>query len=369
MFSRRKSVATVEDLEISREQTKTTVQRERAFSKLGRDNRAAELEARRAEELAATEHRARLEEIRAEAEEARRVRQAQAWTRRRRKALTLTPLLAVNAAAVYGQISYFFAEVSPAAWLLPARLVLAVMLAFAVESIALFVGWHAHDALLLKHYATASRLRRASYGIAVAVGWINYSHFVGDIAQPTAAGLVFGGLSLLSPWLWGLHTRREQHKQLAKEGLADVQGAQFSPARWRNFPWRTWQARRYSIDHGVTEPRQAWAAYKAARASKTPAVAQVPAQRQEEPTGDLDGVEPTSGQPLDFTSLAGMSAVYVAHAALGKVSAREIIRWLEARDVKVSESLVYKARKKAGASNWDTGEFPLVEPVLNGQAH
>lgn len=367
MFTRKATVS-VDELETASAQTKTTVQRERAFSKLDRENKAAELAARRAEELARAEHKARLEAIEAEQERERKARSAARWKTRRRQTLTLTPLLAVNSAAVYGQISYFFDEVAPALWLLPARLVLAVMLAAAVESIALYVGWHAHDALLLKHYATASRLRRASYGIAVAVGWINYSHFVGEVTRPTAAGLVFGGLSLLSPWLWGLHTRREQQVQLAKEGLMDSQGAVFSPARWRNFPLRTWSARRFSIDYGITDPVKAWAAYNASKRGETPALPEVPVQRSETLTDGLDGIEPTSGQPLNLAALSGTSAVHVAHTALGKVSAGDIVKWLAERGVNVSDSLVYKARRKA-ASDFDTGEFPVIEPVLNGQAH
>ena len=70
------------------------------------------------------------------------------------------PLLIVNGAAVYGQLAYAYDDIAPDAGT-PARLALSVLFAAAVESIAVYVGWHAHDALLSGATATAARLRRA----------------------------------------------------------------------------------------------------------------------------------------------------------------------------------------------------------------
>lgn len=363
------TIATVEP--VDREQVKAQVQRERALSKLGRDNRAAELSARRAEELARAEHAAKLEALAEQRKASRKDRRAARWRRARHKLLTLTPLVMVNAAAVYGQISYFSEAVPPEHWTPVAALTLGILLAGAVESIALYVGWHAHDALLLKHYATASRLRRASYLIALLVAGINYSHFVPALDQPTAAGFVFGGLSLLSPWLWGLHTRREQQVQLAKEGLADNQGAVFSPARWRNFPLRTWGARRWSIDYAVTEPRKAWAGYHAARAGRGKHRGQAPAveaPRVPEPRPELEAAEPVSaGGSLE--SKTKIEAIREVAAELGSWRAAQIMSELQNRGVEVSESLIYKAKRRAGGdlAAWDTGEMPVIS--ANGESH
>ncbi len=173
------------------------------------------------------------------------------------------PLLLVNGAAVYGQIAFFYEQVAPGTWPIPGKLALSILIAAAVESIAVYVGWHAHDALLNKASATAARLRRASYAIALLVGGINYAHFAGEDLKPTAASLAFGLLSLLSPWLWGLHTRRAQQVQLTKEGAVDATGATFSIERIRSFPIRAYMARRWSVDHYVTDPREAWRGYNA----------------------------------------------------------------------------------------------------------
>lgn len=181
------------------------------------------------------------------------------------KRLMYVPLLLVNGAAVYGQVAFFYEKVAPHGWPAIGKVVLAVVIALAIESVSVYVGWHAHDALLNKAGNTAARLRRASYLIAAIVAGINYAHFA-DPDKPlglNAAALAFGLLSLLSPWLWGLHTRRLQHVQLRREGVIDATGAVFSGERVRSFPIRAYLARRWSIDHYVTDPRQAWEGYNA----------------------------------------------------------------------------------------------------------
>lgn len=181
----------------------------------------------------------------------------------------VVPLLFVTGFAMYGQIAYGLAEYSPATAPLFWRLLVAVGAAVAVESIALYVGWHAHDALLMGATATAARLRRGSYFLAIVVAAVNYSHFAAGWA-PTPAAVVFALFSASGPWLWGLHTRRAQRIQLLRDGQVDTAGAVFSAERRRAFPFRTWAARRWSIDHGVTDPRQAWEGYNADRANRQP---------------------------------------------------------------------------------------------------
>lgn len=184
-------------------------------------------------------------------------------TREHRGAIAraVAPLFVVNALAVYGQLAYAYEDVSPASWPIVARVMLAVGFAAATESVALYVGWHAHDALLLRSHSTARSLRRWSFLIALIVGAMNYSHFTADPLRPTAAAIAFGLLSLLSPWMWGLHSRRAARIQLLKERRVDDAGAEFSTARKRAFPIRSMKAYRWSIDHNVTDPRDAWDGY------------------------------------------------------------------------------------------------------------
>jgi hypothetical protein len=74
-------------------------------------------------------------------------------------------------------------------------------------------------------------------------------------------------LSLISPWLWGLYTRRAQHVQLLAEdsNLIDNSGVEFSPRRKRMFPFRSYMAVRWSIEHNERDPRVAWDGYNAER--------------------------------------------------------------------------------------------------------
>jgi hypothetical protein len=170
-------------------------------------------------------------------------------------------LLLVNGLAVYGQIQYAYHHIAPADWSGPGKLALGVVAAAAIEAIALYVGWHAHDALLMKAYTTARNLRVASYAVAAIVATVNYAHFAAAGMRPTAAAIMFGLVSLLSPWLWGLHTRRAQHIQLVREDLIDEAGTEFSARRRRHFPIRSWKAGRWAIEHNVRDPYEAWDGY------------------------------------------------------------------------------------------------------------
>lgn len=197
----------------------------------------------------------------------------------------VAPVALVTAFAVFGQIGYGFENYTApgTAWVL--RVLIAVGAAVTIESIANYVQWHAHDALLMGATATAARLRRASYLIAVLVAGVNYTHFA-DGWAPTPGAVVFGLFSASQPWLWGMHTRRAQQLQLMREGKVDATGAVFSAERWRAFPYRTWLARRYSIANGITDPRQAWEGSEADRLLRQAARAHARAARRSVRTED-----------------------------------------------------------------------------------
>jgi hypothetical protein len=241
----------------------------RLMAQLDQERRAAAAEATRRQAIVDEQERRRRDA-------ARRAERAEAKERRRKgraefgaKLRPVLPLLLINGGAAYAQAAYAFEQIAPAEWNAPSRAAFAVAFSAALESVAVYVQWHAHDALLLKAYGTAGRLRRAAWVIAAVVAAINYAHFAHGVT-PTAAAVAFALLSLLSPWLWGLHTRRAQHVQLLAEdaSLIDDGGAEFSPERRRAFPVRSWMARRWSIDHGERDPRRAWAGYNAERQTR-----------------------------------------------------------------------------------------------------
>lgn len=179
-----------------------------------------------------------------------------------RHAVLAIPLVLVNSAAVYGQVHWATANLAGG------RLGLAVLFALTVESIAVYLAYEAHAALLAGD--ASFRLRVASYLAAGLVGALNYSHFAGPGLLPTATALVFGGLSSISPWLWSIRSRSLRRDQLRSAGLIDPRSAHFAAAKWVNFPIRTLRAYRWSIDHGVPEERAAWEAYRAAQQRHRP---------------------------------------------------------------------------------------------------
>ncbi|MFB6398041.1 hypothetical protein [Polymorphospora lycopeni] len=252
-----------------REAAAAEVERMRLMAQLDRERQDAAAEQARRRAIAEDEERQRRAAVRrrerAESSDRRRKARA-AFAAKVRPAL---PLLLINGGAAYAQAAYAFSEIAPATWTVPPRLAFALAFALALESIAVYVQWHAHDALMLKAHATAASLRKAAWLIAAVVAAINYAHFADGI-KPTAAAVAFALLSLLSPWLWGLHTRRAQHMQLLAEdsNLIDDAGVEFSPKRRRAFPIRSRMAERWSIEHNERDPRKAWEGYNTERAAR-----------------------------------------------------------------------------------------------------
>ncbi|WP_328339579.1 hypothetical protein [Micromonospora sp. NBC_00421] len=253
-----------------REQARFELERARVEAQLAREQQEAQAEFARRQAIADEQERRRRDTVRRAERAERRDRNAKARAAFAAKLRPVLPLLLINGGAAYAQAAYAYSEIAPATWNGPSRVAFAVAFSAALESIAVYVQWHAHDALMLKAHGTATSLRRASWGVAGLVAAINYAHFAGEGGAPTAAAVAFALLSLLSPWLWGLHTRRAQHVQLLAEdaSLIDESGVDFSPQRIRAFPIRAWQAKRWSIDHYETDPRRAWEGYNAERLAR-----------------------------------------------------------------------------------------------------
>ena len=289
----------------------------------------------------------------------------------------MLPLLLINGGAAYAQAAYAYEEIAPAAWNAPSRVAFAVAFSAALESIAVYVQWHAHDALMLKAHATAASLRRAAWLIAAVVAAINYAHFADGIA-PTAAAVAFALLSLLSPWLWGLHTRRAQHVQLLAEdaNLIDDAGVEFSPKRRRMFPIRSLMAARWSIEHNERDPRKAWEGYNAERAARkaTRAAARqtkatdkakpAPAARTEPPEHPAPAApalepvrEPVHRPRLTARSLTAAQRVTAAHLREPSATHERIA---ELAQVSVSTVKRHRPRPATGSpTHPDAGQTPV----------
>lgn len=176
-----------------------------------------------------------------------------------RQRLTLIlPLLFVNAFAVVGQAGFAHDHLH---W----QLLAAAGFAATLESIALYIGYHAHAALMAGD--SAMKLRLASYLMGAVIGGINYDHYAAPGGKPTAMAVIFGLLSLISPWLWAMHGRHMNRKRLRELGLIDERAPHFSAAKWLHFPVQTLGALRYGIAHNLKDPAAAWDGYQTHRAA------------------------------------------------------------------------------------------------------
>lgn len=229
--------------------------------------------------------------------EARRQRRAAARLARRgevgrglaalgRRGVFVVPLLFITGFAVFGQIGYGIDHYTPPSADAMYRLAVAIGAAIAIESIANFVQYKAHEARLAGASALAARLSRRSYLIAAGVAFINYQHFCGPGLAPTPGALVFAMFSFFSPWLWGLYTKVAEHEQRVADGTIDRAGAVFAAERWRQFPILTYRARRHSVMHNITDPVEAWNSFMSEYRRGVTARAVERRQRREAPRTD-----------------------------------------------------------------------------------
>ncbi|MFB4280888.1 hypothetical protein ACBJ59_36750 [Nonomuraea sp. MTCD27] len=228
--------------------------REAAAAKAERDrirDEARRARARRAEEWAAERDQLRAGRRRTRKtanDETRRERVA-AWHARLlrwwRVLVLVGAIVGVNIVAVFGQVTAF--QAAPFSWPAPGAYAAAAV----IESIAIYVGWHAHIALI--EGDSVFRLRLASYGIAAGVAALNYHHYAPTWAVEDRA-VMFGMASLLSPWLWAIHSRHLHRQDLRRQGLIDPRAPKFSLLRWLLHRAETWQALKWAVRHGEQSP-------------------------------------------------------------------------------------------------------------------
>lgn len=140
--------------------------------------------------------------------------------------LAAVPVVLVNAVAFGAQLGFWGAHLP-----VPAE---AVLVALALESIAIYLAYLAHRAQLADD--SALRLRLAAYGMALLIGALNYSHFMLPGWRPTVAAVTFGMMSAISPWLWSAYSRRASRDALKARGLIEPHAVRLGATRW------TWHA-------------------------------------------------------------------------------------------------------------------------------
>lgn len=157
------------------------------------------------------------------------------------------PIILVNGTAFIGQFAWTRDHVP---WIVPGQ----VLFSVAIESVAIYLAWHAHQAMLAND--SASRLRLGAYSFALVIGAMNYSHYARDW-RPNALAVALGLMSALSPWLWGIHSRRASRDQLMAQDLVEPHAVRLGATRWAWHPYRASKVMFRATWVGETNPKRA----------------------------------------------------------------------------------------------------------------
>jgi hypothetical protein len=158
------------------------------------------------------------------------------------------PVAMVNTTAFIGQFAFIQAHVH---WILPGQ----VLFAMALEVVAIWLAWQAHVAAMANDSAT--RLKLGAYSFALVVAAMNYSHYAAPHWRPTVMAVGLALMSAMSPWLWGIHTRRASRDKLMALGLLDQHAVRLGANRWTWHPFRSVRVMYWATWHGVSEPARA----------------------------------------------------------------------------------------------------------------
>jgi hypothetical protein len=162
--------------------------------------------------------------------------------------LAAVPIVLVNAVAFAGQLAFLRVHLPwPAAG--------QVLVAVTLESVAVYLAWQAHLALTAGD--SALRLRLAAYSFALVIGVMNYSHYMAPHWRPTFAAVTFGLMSVSSPWLWSVHSRRVSRDALMAAGDIDPHAVRLGATRWLWHGYRSARVMRAATWAGEVNPARA----------------------------------------------------------------------------------------------------------------
>jgi hypothetical protein len=240
----------------------------------------------------------------------------------KRDIITTIPLLIVNTIAITGQYIFWRAHLPT----FPA--IAALGFALALESISVFIAYHAHLAELSND--SAFRLRFGSYAAGLIIGLLNGSHFlINGMLSAAAVGMFI--LSASSPVLWAIHTRRLSRDDLKKQGLIEDRSVKLGIMRWLLWFPESFGAFRLAIWRGENRPDIAIASWEENRKQ-----ARIE-QKALEPAPDFrKELEETASQA---------EAVRLALRVSGVTTSSDISQWLYDRGVKgVSAAYIRQIR-------------------------
>lgn len=229
------------------------------------------------------ENRARAQKLADEAEHVQKTSKAVKSTeeiaaRQRRNAalVNYAPLVVISALAISGQYGYLkdaLAETFGKDTFL--TYAVAVLSAGALESITLFLGYHAM--LAMRRRDSAAGLVLASIVLGSIVAFMNYSHFAPvdvhgnvNLGAPTSTAVIFGIFSFLNPFLWRVKIRSEHRDELSKNGEIEKRGLKLPRVMWLHHPVQAYKVTRHAAWTGERVPELAVRQWECARMLNEP---------------------------------------------------------------------------------------------------
>lgn len=182
------------------------------------------------------------------ADEPGRWRHAMSAAAAHRGWLAAVPIVLVNSVAFAGQLAFLRGHLP---WILAGQVLVAVTL----ESVAVYLAWQAHLALAADD--SALRLRLAAYAFAAVIGVMNYSHYMSPGWRPTFAAVTFGLMSVSSPWLWSVHSRRVSRDALKADNQIEAHAVRLGMTRWTWHPVLSYRVMRLATWEGENRPKAA----------------------------------------------------------------------------------------------------------------
>jgi len=181
------------------------------------------------------------------------------WVRRAAPVVgAAVPVALVNATAFVGQFAYIRDHVP---WVLPGQ----ILVAATFESVAVYLAWHAHMAMMKNDSAT--RLKLGAQLFALIMAAMNYSHYAVHW-RPTVLAVGLGLMSLLSPSLWGIYSRRAARDKLMERGLIEEHAVRLGANRWTWHPVRSVAVMWRATWVGENDPKRAIGLYESAQVSR-----------------------------------------------------------------------------------------------------
>jgi hypothetical protein len=166
----------------------------------------------------------------------------------RKIVVTAIPIIMVNIAAIVAQ--YQFIRSHLPTWGVAGDL----LLAMAIESIAIQLSYFAHLAMVAGD--SFAKLRLSAIGFAAIVALANGSHYLSN-GHITFASVAVATCSISSPILWGIYSRRQSRDKLLEQGLIEGHAVRLGSVRWFYWPIRTFKVYRSATWSGENNPTKA----------------------------------------------------------------------------------------------------------------